>query len=189
MRWMLILAVVFMLAACGGDAETTTEGTATSSTGEPTSAGALPTETPADGGDEAGRGMIVFTGAEAGEITDESSCSSGPDGEGLQLFTSLYDEAADRTWMLQIYVREYDGPGEYEIGNSLSSAGAVSFADSVVTLGSSGPDAETWGSTSENGGMIVVNSDELSGTVDSTLTVEDGSSEIQISGTWTCSAL
>lgn len=187
MRWTLILAAVFVMAACGGDTKTTTEGAGATAAEQSTSAGDVPTEAPV--AENSDGGMIVFTGAGTGEITDESSCGSGPDGQGLQLFTSLYDEESDRTWMLQIYVREYQGSGEYEVGDSLSSAGAVSFSDTVVTLGSSGPDAETWGSTREHGGMVVVNSDETSGSADATLTVEDGSSEIHISGTWICSAV
>jgi hypothetical protein len=119
-----------------------------------------------------------------GEITDTGSCGGGPSGDGLQLFTSLYDEDEDVTWMFQISIPQYDGPGEYEVGDSLLAGDSVSFDDTSITFSNNA--GGEWGSTQSQGGQVVVNADEVSGTVDVTVVAEDGSSEIHLSGAWTC---
>jgi hypothetical protein len=185
MRRISILLLVVVLAACGGDADDGSDA-ADSPTPVATPVSDESDDTEGDDDDSAAGGAtsISFTGAETGEITDTGSCSGGPSGDGLQLFTSLYDEDEDVTWMFHISIPQYDGPGEYEVGDSLLVGDSVSFDDTSITFSNNA--GGEWGSTQSQGGQVVVNADEVSGTVDVTVVAEDGSSEIHLSGAWSC---
>jgi hypothetical protein len=188
MRWVLILMLVVALTACGGDDDTANGNVGTD---DASPAPASATEAPADSDsadtDSAASGStsISYTGAQSGEITDEGACGGGPSGDGLQLFTSLYDEDEGVTWMFQISIPAYDGPGQYDVGQSLLAGGTVSFDDTSITFSNNSGDG--WGSTREQGGFVSVDAEGVSGTVDATLVAEDGSSEIHVSGAWACS--
>ncbi|TVR68760.1 MAG: hypothetical protein EA415_15900 [Sphaerobacteraceae bacterium] len=189
MRWISILMLAVVLAGCGGDDDAESVSAEPASTSPVTAAA---TGEPADSdnseADNSGNGStsIIYTGAHSGEINDEGSCGDGASGDGLELFTSLYDEDQDVTWMFKISIPAYDGPGQYEVGQSLLADGTVSFDDTSVTFSNNAD--EGWGSTLDQGGLVVVNADEVSGTVEATLVAEEGSSEINVSGAWTCTS-
>jgi hypothetical protein len=188
MRWALLVLMAGLLVACGGDSDTSTATNTpgatiqSSSTATTPSGSTSPASTPATGlaNATAGSGAITVSGAVEAELSREGVCGPGVLEDTYQMIISESGEG-DLFWMLQVYVNKYAGPGEFEVTDAGSSYGAtISIGDGTGAV---------WHSTADLGGTVVVDAEELTGSVDAELKHMNGGDNVHISGTWNCTKL
>lgn len=154
-RALLCLSFIFSLAACGGS----------SSDGTPSTSGNV--------------SNLTFTGAVAGSITSEGSCTKSSIG-----LNAIWTQPINgKLYLFQITPTHYNGAGTYTTDTT---AGSPSVSITDQSIGGT----TTWLSQhSSQPGTIIVNANQTSGTVDDIMTGDDaGKTTVHVTGTWTCAA-
>ena len=163
-------AAALLLAAGCGSAARVLSGTGPSPGASAPTATSTPTATPTPSPTPGTR--LTITGAVTGAVNGASpfgQCGKTANGDGADLRFQLNGQS----FSLSIALASYHGPGSYPLPPDRASLHTVAI----------GPGSQFFGSTS---GTVTVAGGDSSGSIDATLTGDNGS--VHVAGSWSCAS-